>query len=148
LADRAKELFPKDHLHYEEYHPLANDGPDIVEIMEAMRQARQELEASLLTCRNDVEKKRLLEDERRFSYGEGVYNYYYHLIRTELFDGRGDEIQARDEFSKVEEQANKLKKIVDLVQVSSKDANAKDGFDAATVRSLRAYEFFQKKYGN
>jgi len=147
LADRAKELFPKDHLHYEEYHPLANDGPDIVEIMEAMRQARQELEASLLTCRNDVEKKRLLEDERRFSYGEGVYNYYYHLIRTELFDGRGDEVKARDEFSRLEEQANKLKKIVDLVQVSSKDANSEDGFDAASVRSRKAYEFYLKKYG-
>jgi len=146
LADESKELFPKDHFHYEEHHPLVNDGPDMVEIMEAVRQARQELEESLLTCSNDIEKQRLLEDERRFSYGEGVYNYYYHMVRTAMFDRQGDKIKARDEFNKVKEQADKLKEIVDLVQVSSEGANAKDGFDAARIR--KEYDFFQKKYGN
>jgi len=146
LADESKEMFPRDHFHYEEYHPLINDGPDMVEIIEAVRQAREELEESLLTCSNDIEKQRLLEDERRFSYGEEVYYYYYHLVRTSMFSRLGDEIQARDEFRKVEEQVEKLKKIVDLVQVSSKDANAEDGFDAARVR--KEYEYFKKKYGN
>ena len=146
LASKSAELFPLDHLHYEPYHPKLNDGPDIVEIVDSVRLARKQIEAALLQCANRTEQARLLEDERRFSYGEAMILFYYHLVRTAIFHGRGDDVMARHEFDYVERFAETLKTITDLVQVASSHANAKDGLDA--TQAVNVYEFFKEKYGD
>ena len=110
-----------------------------------MRLARKELDSALMQCVDKKEQARLLEDERRFAYGEATIFFYYHLVRTAIFHHRGDEALARNEFGCVERYAERLRKVTDLVQVSSSHANAKDGFEA--TQAVNEYEFFKKKYG-
>lgn len=145
LDSRTPGLFPLEHLHYEPYHPAINDAPDMVEIVAAMAQARREIDDALLECRDKTERGRLIEDERRFAYGEAMVLFLYHLARTQLFDQRGEEELARHEVIAVEEMAERLRQVVDLVQVAYRHANGKNGLDASQAEP--AYQFYQKKYG-
>jgi len=145
LDGKTGEIFPLDHLHYEEYHPLLNDGPDMVEVIAAVDQARSHLDASLMHCADKTEQARLLEDERRFAYGEAMFHLQYHVTRTEIFDRRDEPDLARREFIYAQRQANILKNITDLVQVSSSHANAENGFLGSGVSHI--YSRLEKKYG-
>ncbi len=144
LAKDNVQLFSLDHLHYDSFRPSNNDGPDMVEIVDTLKQARSKLDAALIQCTDNTEQLRLLEDENRFGYGEAMIYFYYHLTRTAVFHRRGDEIMARHEFDKVEQFAKRLKAITDLVHVASSHANAKDGLEA--TQAVSAYEFYRKKY--
>ncbi len=138
-------LFACDHLRYEPSPALANAGPSVVEMIEAMGRARRLIDDALLTCGDADEKARLVEDERRFAYGEATVEFYYRLVRTAMFHRQGDADQARREFAAAARQASVLKGIVDLVQVSSSHANATDGLDAS--QATAACERFRKLYG-
>jgi hypothetical protein len=140
-----KDLFPLDHLHYETFHPTLNDAPDVVEIMEAMRLARQDIDASLMECSDPTESARLQEDQRRFAYGEAMFEFLYHLVRTVTFHNSGRQDLARREFSEVERTAERLRGVTDLVQVSHRHANGRDGLEASQAEP--AYEFLKKSYG-
>jgi len=107
LAVDSHEIFPLKHLRYDAYRPETDDGPDVVEIVEAMRLARQDLDAALLECHDETEAARLLEDERRFAYGEAMVSFYYHLVRTALLHRRQEAALARREFLRVEEWGGK-----------------------------------------
>ncbi len=111
----------------------------------AMQRARREIDAALVECADTVERARLLEDERRFAYGESMFLFYYHLVRLTMFHTRNDETSALREFQYVERFADQLRRITDLVQVASSHANAKDGLDA--TQATNVYDFFRKKYG-
>ena len=145
LSRRSRELFPLDHLRYYPHHPARNDGPDVVEMMEAMHRARQEIDAALVECADTTERARLLEDERRFAYGEAMFLFYYHLVRLTMFHNQHEEALARREFVRLEQSAEQLRAVTDLVQVASTHANAQNGLDATQV--VAAYEFFKKEYG-
>ena len=145
LKDRTKNIFPKKHFQFERYSPLTNDGIDLTEMREYILAARGDIDRVLLDCTDDLEKARLLEDERRFRYGEAMVFFHYHLYRTAMFfhDGNGE--AARIEFDELKRYAEKLRGITDEVQVSSSHANAKNGFEATQAVDL--YEFFEAKYG-
>jgi hypothetical protein len=142
LTNDNAEIFPYDHLHYEPYHPPQNDGPDVVEIVAAMTRARRAMDEALLACADPTERARLLEDERRFAYGEATVEFYYHLVRTALFHHKGDPEQARRELALADRQAAILRGIVDLVQVSGAGANGKNGLDAS--QAVPVYEYFRR----
>ena len=91
-----------------------------------------------------MERGRLIEDEWCFGYGEAMVLFLYHLVRTHILDQRGEDLLARHEFAAVEQMAERLRQVVDLVQVSYRHANGKDGLDAS--QAAPAYEFFKKKY--
>ncbi|MCK4824380.1 hypothetical protein KA005_51990, partial [bacterium] len=146
LIEESIEIFPLEHLHYDIYHPALNDGPDIVEIMDVMRLARNEIDAALMQCADEIEQTRLMEDERRFAYGEAMFSFYYHLVRTAIFHRRNSDALARHEFTSVEQFAERLQEITDLVQVSSSHANAKNGLEA--TQAVDEYKFFQARYGS
>ena len=149
LIKESMEIFPLDHLHYDSYHPLINDGPDIVDMVDAMRLARKEIDASLMQCKDKTEQARLMEDDRRFGYGEAMIYFYYHLVRTAIFHRRNDGVSARYEFQNVERYAETLRGIKDLVNPLHNrritDITAKDGFEAA--QAVNEYNFFKKRYG-
>jgi len=145
LDNIAKDLFPMDHLQYASHHPTKNDAPDVVDIIEAMNKARREIDDALLECTDQTERLRLLEDERRFAYGEAMFRFLYHLVRIDMFHHRGDEVLARHEFESVERWAERLRGITDVIQVSYRHANARDGLEASQADP--AYQFFKKKYG-
>ncbi|MBN1488706.1 MAG: DUF4838 domain-containing protein [Phycisphaerae bacterium] len=140
-----QEIFPLDHLRYGAHRPPINDGPDVVEIIDAMKAARTEIDAALLECANPVEQARILEDERRFAYGETTYEFMYHLVRTALAHRRGDAATARREMLYAARCAELLESIVELVQVSSSHANAKNGLEAS--QAIGPYEHFRRLYG-
>ncbi|MFC1676142.1 DUF4838 domain-containing protein [Planctomycetota bacterium] len=146
LTDSSKELFPMEHLRYESTHRQLNDGPDFVEMVSGMQQARAEIDAALMQCGDEIEKLRLIEDERRFTYGESMVYFYYHLVRTAIFDRNADVVLARNEFKRVEQFAEILRSVTDLVYVASAHANARNGFEA--TQAIEAYEFFKEKYDN
>jgi hypothetical protein len=145
LTDGVSELFPKKHYQYDETHPLVNDGADLVEMRDHTIAAHTALDRALASCANPTEKLRLAEDERRFAYGEAMEYFHYHLFRTAMLHREGKTEEARKEFALLDAQAAKLKGMVDLVQVSSSHANAKDGLDATQAADV--YEFFKEKYG-
>jgi hypothetical protein len=140
------DLFQLDHMHYDEYHPLLNDGPDVVEMIDAMDLAKKYLDISLMDCKDPLEQQRLLEDKNRFDYGYAMYRYIYHMIRTSVFHEKSDKTMAGREFAIVEKYAEQLRKVVDLVQVASDDANSPNGFEA--TGSSGAFNEFKKLYGN
>jgi hypothetical protein len=137
--------FRLDHLHYDEFHPLLNDGQDVTEMIEAMESAKRYLDKSLIDCSDDKEKQRLMEDRERFDYGYATYRYIYHLIRTSIFHKKKDEVMAAMEFALVEKYAAELREMVEVVQVSSEHANAANGLEAAG--SVSVFNEFKKLYG-
>lgn len=139
------DLFQLDHLHYDEYHPLVNDGPDVVEMMDAMEFAKKYLDISLIECKNIIEQQRLVEDKDRFDYGYTMYRYLYHMIRTSIFHKKDDKVMAGREFSIVVKYAEQLKNMIDVVQVSSDHANSPNGFEA--TQSVGVFNEFLKLYG-
>ena len=138
-------LFPKEHFQYEISHPEKNDAPDLLEIVKEIALAREQIDMALLKCGDDVEQKRLREDERRFFYGESMVNLFYHMYRTMMFHRRDEEALAKREFIYVEEMAERLRTVTDFVHVASCDSSAKDGFEATMV--LKGYEFLKERYG-
>jgi len=150
LTVDSREIFPLKHLRYDSYHPETDDGPDVIEIVEEMRLARKELDAALLECHDQDEAARLMEDDRRFAYGEAMVFFYYHLIRTAMLHRRGEAALARREFGMVEQYTEKLRAVTDLVAPlenrKAGDANAKDGFEATQAENV--YQFFKTKYGH
>jgi len=143
-------IFPLNHLHYESFHPATDDGADVLDIVESLRLARTELDASLLQCKDKTEESRLIDDERRFEYCEDMVSFYYHLIRTALFHRNALVSSAKEEFKKAKEMADKLHSITDVVAPlpgkGKGDANASDGLEAS--QALDVYEYFKKKYDN
>jgi len=137
-------LFPLRHLHYEEYHPATDDGVDIVEMVDYIRQGRKKIDAALMQCSDAKEQSRLLEDERRLGYGEAMIMFYYHIIRTEIFHRRGHAALARNEFRHLQQYAEILENITDLVNVASSHANSKDGL--AATSAVRSYNFYKETY--
>ena len=145
LLDKNAEIFDLEHFKYEPYHPAINDGPDVVEIMDSMALARKYLDDSLIKCTDKTEQARLIEDERRFHYGELMFKFYYHIIRTAMFHHRSDITMAKREFAILKKYAEQLKEVVDLIQVSSEDAGDENGFKATKL--VEVYEEFEKMYG-
>ena len=145
LNEKAPNLFPMQHLHYEPFHPPINDAPDVVEMIHSMRLARQEINDALLECRDEKEQTRLLDDERRFAYGEAMYLFIYHLVRVSTFDREGRADLARREFEALDREATRLRGMVDIVQVAFRHANGKNGLDATQAEPT--YEFYKSKYG-
>jgi len=145
LKNEKAEIFSLDHLHYEAFHPTLNDGLDVVEMYDEFQQARKYLDQAMLLCNDSLEQQRLLEDERRFAYGEDMMEFHYHIIRTALFHQQHKTEMARREFKAVVTYAGKLKGITDLVQVMSIGSGINNGYDATYLAPV--YDYFNEIYG-
>jgi hypothetical protein len=150
LANEKLDIFPLDHLHYDSYHPLLNDGPDIVDMVDELSLARKDIDAALMQCGgNEIEQARLEEDIRRFTYGEAMVYFYYHLIRTAMLHRQSEKILAGYEFREAEKYAGILQNITDLVAPlpgkAMGDANSNNGFEASAAENV--FNYFKKIYG-
>ena len=144
LTKKGKKIFWIDHLKYRECHPPKNDGIDVVETMEELKEARKWLNKSMIKCENKVEAARLKEDDRRFVYCEKTFGFLHHLLRTGMFYHADKDEFARAEFAKAEKYVPELKKIDDLM--NRRESDDLDGFKA--TQALKVYEFFKEKYGD
>ncbi len=136
---------PLEHMRYETFHPPKNDAPDIADMKAAMQAARAALEQSLARCPAGSERERLGEDERRLRYAEATLAFFDHLLRLYAFDRQGDAVRAREEWKGLAAAAARLRRMVDVVQVSSRDANAVNAFVA--TEAVDIYEAFARRYG-
>jgi len=134
-----------DHMHYQTFHPPKNDAPDIVDMKAALRAARAALDQSLARCPAGSERERLKEDEHGLVYAEATLDFFDHLIRLYAFDQQGGGVGAREEWKGLAAAAARLRRMVDVVQVSSRDANAANAFCATEAVDL--YEAFARRYG-
>lgn len=147
LVQDSIDLFNTGHFHYEIHHPDSNDAPDMIEMKHSMQLARQYIDEAIFKCSDDTEMMRLLEDEKRFAYGEAMVDFYYHIVRTAIFHRRNDTRAAKNSFAYLEQTAERLKEFVDIVQVSSSHANAENGLDAVQLSpDNNAYLYFEKMY--
>jgi hypothetical protein len=138
-------IFKIDHLHYNKYESLINNGPSIIEIMDAMELAKKYLEKSLIECKNTIEQKRLLEDAKRFDYGYATYKYLFHMIRTSIFHKKDNKNLAIREFAIAEKYAEQLENMIEIVQVSSIHTNSQNAFEATYTKTI--FNEFKKLYG-
>ncbi len=145
LNSMKEDLFPLKSLQYNESHPVTDDGLDVVEILSEIDLARQALNQALLDCTDSNERKRLIEDERRFAYGEAMMHLFNHLIRASMFHHRKDPELARMEVAKAKVHADNLRGMVDVVQGAGSHGSDLNGFEAAQLKE--AYDFLTKEYG-
>jgi hypothetical protein len=96
-------------------------------------------------ARDPIVRVRLEDLERRFAYGEAVFQLYAGLIHTAVAHRSLDRTGAERAFAAADRAAERLRAIHDLVQVAAAHANASDGLEASGV--LRTYEFFRALYG-
>jgi hypothetical protein len=144
LADPNSELFELEHLQYDNQCTGANCAPSMVQMIDSLALARKEIDKALYHCTDSREKLRLLETEQRYTYGEAMCKFYYLIVRTTIFDRRGDLVLAANEFQKLRCIALQLAAIKDVVNVSNKDANSSDGLTA--TRLLDVYDKLKNKY--
>lgn len=138
------DYFDVDHMRYQKQPPVDNTGPSMVEMVEAIQLARQEIDQSLLDCSGPVEQLRLLEDERRFAYGEAMMYFYYHMTRTCMFDKRQQEALARNEFAYLERQAVALSQFgVDMIE-----SLLRTGDGLAATDAVGRYTALKEKYAS
>ena len=140
------DIFRYDHMKYEVHKPEQNDGPDMVEVVASMQEARRALDSAILAVGDPVEQARLMEDERRFAYGEEMIGFFYELVRLAMHRREGNEDLARLAYSKVQRHAEALRQVTDLVQVSSSHANAENGLEATQMG--RVLQYLETTYGS
>jgi hypothetical protein len=145
LMNPSKATIKKGYSEQEIMQTLPNHGVAIPEMRKYMETARHNLYAAISGCRYDDERARLLNDERRFVYGELMVHFHYYLFRTAMFHHAGEAAMARRAFEALAQTAERLRSITDLVRVSSSHANAENGFQATQAVDL--YQFFNHKYG-
>ncbi len=144
LTRKDKPIFWVDHLHYEPKASATNETLSIVEMVAEMARARAALDQSLLACRNDAERTRLLADNARLDYGQTMYRFLYHLVRTSMFFHKDNDVLAQAEFAKTKIYAEILKTITDMSNVTG--GGGPDNALQAT-QAVAPYEFFLKRYG-
>jgi len=143
---KSTKLFNSGHLQYYETHPMLNDGPDVVEIIQAVELAQRHIDQSLLDCSDPTEQQRLLEDWERFDYGKKMYYFLYHMIRLEMFHRADDIVMAKHEFKLLDNYKRQLEQIVEYVDVFCEYKDAYNGFGA--TQCVKQFEEFKKLYGH
>jgi len=125
-------------------------GPDsassMIAVAEAMDRAHAALDTARAATHDARERARLDEIGQRFEYGETVFRLYAGIFETILLHRQNDTARARESFARTREVVERLRKVTDLVQVSSAHSNAADGFEASQTK--RVYEFLRARYGS
>ncbi|GEM_PF-973541 len=125
------DLFPDRHLQYEKTAFSADDGPDLVEILESARRCRRLIDqAAKLEAPKDV-WRRIVEDERVFRYAERTVFFYDALCRTTFHFASGRKGAARAALWTARDLALLLQSDTLSTKFSSSHANAPDALEAS-----------------
>jgi dienelactone hydrolase len=139
------DLFPTPHLKYEKTSSATDDGPDLVEMVEAAKTARRILsEAAALELHDDV-RNRIAEDERVFTYAERTVLFYDALCRTKFAIDAGRTADALAAVKEAQDLAALLKADTTSTKFSSAHANATDALEASYAAP--ALKRFEEKLG-
>lgn len=144
LAETRLPVFPLRHLREHAAPDTLDRAASLDEIDQAMAAARRAIDDAGRDLAGE-EHARIAEVERRFAYGEAVFQLYSSLIRTAAAHRAGDGDGARRAFAVAATAAGRLRGIHDLVQVAASHANAADGLEASGV--VTTYDYFARLYG-
>ncbi len=145
IKKKDAELFPREDLRYFPHHPDKNDGLDVVEIVAEMRAARAAIDEALMRCQDDAERKRLLEDEQRFDYGEAMVDFIHRMVRTVMLHQKDRPAEAAREFTHLQRAAERLEAMTAVTHSAGEHANFANGL--AATQLTRVYDFLKKRYG-
>ena len=145
LNRRTTPLFTLDQLHYSRHECYLDNGPDVVEMLTEMDKARTALDATIAAASNSQVKARLAEDERRFAYGEAMYDFYNRMVLITQYHNAGETEKARGEWPEVKRLADVLENITDVANVAGSHGGSPNGLEASQI--TKAYQFMKKTYG-
>jgi len=132
LGRGRKKLFDLQHMRYEVSHPPKNDGPDFVEIVEAVRRGRRLIDAAAaMEGLTPKQQARIREDERLFRYAENTILFYDALIRTRRLLDAGRRDEAAGAFRQAERYGDLLRSDTESTKWASSHANARNGLEAS-----------------
>ena len=84
-------IFQYKHLHFEEYHPETDDGPDMVETLAELQKCEAIMNQALTLRVSPKVRKQILEDEGLFRYAANTIRLYYHLSHSTMLPLRSPE---------------------------------------------------------
>ncbi|MBM4048113.1 MAG: DUF4838 domain-containing protein [Planctomycetes bacterium] len=131
LVRGAKDVFPRKHMRYEESHPETDDGPDFVQVLAALKNARQLVDRALAMSLTEQQRGRLREDEALFRYGENTVLFYDALIQVERLLAAGQRADAEEGFALAEQRADLLRAETESTKWGSSHVNAPNGLVAS-----------------
>jgi hypothetical protein len=135
---------PLRHMRLESYHPATDDAPDLDETLAAMRQAAGALARARRIARDPVEVARLEEIRHRFEYGDVTLSFIAEVIYAVLAERAGNRAEVARRLRRLDGYAARLRAMVDVVQVSSADANAPDALEATGLADF--YRDFRRRH--
>ncbi len=139
------ELFPTPHLKYEKTTTATDDGPDLVEIVEAAKSARHILAETDKLDLPDAVRTRIAEDEKTFTYAERTVLFYDALCRAKAALDAGREPDALAAVKEARVLADLLQADTASTKYSSAHANAADALEASYAAP--ALKRFEEKLG-
>ncbi len=134
IRKNKKPLFYNDHFRLKPHHPKKNDGVDLLESINALKECRKIMDNVLSGTKTPIQRKRLSEDDMNLYYAENMYNFYYHTALALILRRRGLYNRARLHYQHALKFAQRLSHEKAIVQTASSHANAADGFAATRIR--------------
>jgi hypothetical protein len=113
-----------------------DDAPGLDEIRSAVRSGRRAIDEALAGAPAGVERARLEEVERRFAYGESMWEFLDALIAVSEAERVGELDAARAEFGRLARARDALASITGLTDAASEDSNAANGYEATEMVDL------------
>jgi len=134
ISEGQQPLFDKEHFQLEEYHPERNDGVDLAQSVEAMRECRRIMDSLLQKDLDEPLQSLILLDDKMLRYGENTVHFYDAVARSVIAESEGDLAGARAAFKKSLPFARALKAETVLVKTAvNHHVHAEDGLDATRI---------------
>lgn len=133
LQNGAKPLFPTKHMRMEVSHPETDDGPDWVEILAAMKNARARMDQARAIGVPERIAARIAEDDRLLAYAENSVLLYDRAIAAQQALNNGDKAAARKALDESLPYQNKLKADKRSTKYGSSHVNSPDGLRGTRI---------------
>ncbi|MCE5228262.1 DUF4838 domain-containing protein [bacterium] len=128
-----KNLFNTKHMRYDVFHPATDDGPDWVEVMAAMKDARAQLEKAKQIKVPERIRARIAEDDGLITMAGEQTDLYDRAIAAQTALNKGDKAAARKALDEARPIAARLKADTRSVQFGSSHVNSPDALEATGI---------------
>jgi hypothetical protein len=135
LSERIKKghkpLFPTEHFKLEEYHPQINDGVDLIQSVNTLKECREIMNRVKNQPLSNELKAIVQDDDKNLFYAENTVMFLYYLTQVVEAWWKHDLNTARDFYQLTIPYAIALTHETDIVKTSSAPANAGNGLEAS-----------------
>jgi len=146
LSGNEKDLFPQQHMKYDEAHFDTDDGPDLVQMLAAIDDCLRRLERARAMDLPERIRARLEEDAGPLHYAANTLHFYDVVVRAHQLVHSGRNSQAADLWPEMKRLAKALESDTTSTKWSSSHASAADALQASYV--TKAYDRLLKQLEN